>query len=247
MNASLIESLASLQEIDRRIRDRLQEISQIERQDSEHGSALDEKRRQAEANRSEFAAIATRRRDLEAQHQDGEQRIKDQRMRLGRIRNDKEQAAAQREVELTKESNARLEEELLLVLEQCEALEGTLRAIEAELTQVEAQAAATGQGGEARLNRLREENEADAARREAMAASLQPAIRKRYDHIFQRRGGIAVVEVVQGNCRGCNVNVPPQLYIEIQKRQDVHVCPNCQRMLFWRPPAAEPDELDDAN
>jgi hypothetical protein len=34
------------------------------------------------------------------------------------------------------------------------------------------------------------------------------------------------------------MNVPPQLYIEIQKRRDVILCPNCHRILFWRPEPA---------
>ncbi len=57
--------------------------------------------------------------------------------------------------------------------------------------------------------------------------------------IFARRGGLAVVEVRAGTCQGCHMNVPPQLFNQIQRNEQVILCPNCQRMLYWRPEREE--------
>jgi hypothetical protein len=35
------------------------------------------------------------------------------------------------------------------------------------------------------------------------------------------------------------MHVPPQLYNQIQRGEQVIVCPNCQRILFWRPEREE--------
>ena len=49
--------------------------------------------------------------------------------------------------------------------------------------------------------------------------------------IFSRRGGLAVVEIRGGTCQGCRMHVPPQLFNQIQRNEQVILCPSCQRML----------------
>jgi len=46
---------------------------------------------------------------------------------------------------------------------------------------------------------------------------------------------VAVVAVRNGTCEGCRMRVPPQLYNQIQRNEQVFLCPSCQRMLHWRP------------
>jgi len=64
-------------------------------------------------------------------------------------------------------------------------------------------------------------------------------LRRRYEMIFSRRGGVAVVAVRGGTCQGCHMNVPPQLFNLIQRNEQLILCPNCQRMLFWQPEGEE--------
>jgi predicted nucleic acid-binding Zn-ribbon protein len=231
----VIENLAALQEIDRRNRERELELADIEREIATQQALLDEKRLTVETLRTELATVGARRRDLEGQLSLEEQRMKERRMRLGRLRNDKEVAALQREIELAKETNARLEEEVLTLIEQVEALEGSLRGSEEELKAVADSLAKFGEAGSGRVRQLRAEIEGDRSARSSIAGRLGDPLRKRYEQIFARRNGIAVVEVVRGNCRGCNMHLPPQLYIRIQRRVDVEFCPNCNRILYWRP------------
>src|ERR1051326_4469288 len=107
LDPSLIEILANLQEIDRRNRERELELAELERQSNELLSTLETKRQQVAGTRAESGTANSRRRDLEAQLQDAESKNKERRMRLGRIRNDKELIVAQREIEVAKEANSR--------------------------------------------------------------------------------------------------------------------------------------------
>lgn len=244
MDPTLIEILASLQEIDRRNRERQLELAELERQSTELASALAVKRQQVEGTRAESGAANSRRRDLEAQLQDAESKNKERRMRLGRIRNDKELIVAQREIEVAKEANSRLEEEILTLLEQTEAVDGGLREAESELAALEERVAKHAEASRGRVGQLRGEIDGDRSERESIAARLSVPLRKRYEQIFERRGGVAVVEVRRGICVGCNMHLPPQLYIEIQKGRDVHICPSCNRILFHR--AGQSDEATTA-
>jgi hypothetical protein len=238
LDPSLIEILANLQEIDRRNRERELELAELERQSNELLSTLESKRQQVAGTRAESGSANSRRRELEAQLQDAESKNKERRMRLGRIRNDKELVVAQREIEVAKEANSRLEEEILTLLEQTEAVDGGLREAETELGELEGRVAKHGEHAKARIRMLRAEIDGDREERESIASRLNIPIRKKYEQIFARRGGVAVVEVRRGICLGCNMHLPPQLYIEIQKALDVHICPSCNRILYWRAEAS---------
>jgi len=234
LNRSLIETLALLQEIDRQNRERQLEIDELEREAAELESTIESRRALVDSARTSSTTAQVRRRELEALLQEEERKIKDRRMRLSRIRNEQELLAAQREIDANKESNSRLEEELLTVLEQTEALEGGLREAEAELSRLEEKANALRAHSSSRAAQLRGEIGSNQDQREAIASRLSVTIRKKYEQIFARRGGIAVVEIRGGSCQGCNMTLPPQLCIEVRKHQELHLCPSCHRILFWR-------------
>jgi uncharacterized protein len=42
------------------------------------------------------------------------------------------------------------------------------------------------------------------------------------------------VPVSDAVCNGCNVNLPPQLYNELQRSDTLRYCPNCQRIIYWK-------------
>jgi len=69
--------------------------------------------------------------------------------------------------------------------------------------------------------------------REEIVGELDPELMKRYTTLKERRNGIAVVKVKNEGCQGCYVNIPPQLYNEVQKNREIIVCPNCHRILYW--------------
>ena len=71
-------------------------------------------------------------------------------------------------------------------------------------------------------------------RRDQLAGAIDGDLRRKYEAIFTRRRGLAVVEVRGGTCQGCHMRVAPQLFNEIQRNQRVIDCPNCHRILFAR-------------
>ena len=45
--------------------------------------------------------------------------------------------------------------------------------------------------------------------------------------------GIGLVSVIEGNCQGCNMKLPPQLYNVLQRGNSIEQCPSCLRIIFW--------------
>jgi hypothetical protein len=160
-------------------------------------------------------------------------------MRVTRIRNDKELGLARREVDLLKEEITAIEAELQQVYEQVEAATTTLAALEVELKTLAETREAEAQSLKETVERLAADIERDRGRRQQILGTVDEALRSRYEMILSRRGGVAVVAVRDGTCQGCRMRVPPQLYNQIQRNEQVFLCPSCQRMLHWRPQQSE--------
>jgi predicted nucleic acid-binding Zn-ribbon protein len=189
--------------------------------------------------RAEQATLDAQRAELEAKLDAEVNRIRDNRMKMNRVRNERELMAMRREVDLAKEANKLIEEQLIAAMEQLEALSGRIASAEEALSTVNTEVEQATTAHRERIAELHGEIDAMGSARAVAAARLSGSVRVKYEQIFARRGGTAVVEVRNGTCMGCRMNVPPQLYNELQKFRDVRLCPNCHRILFWRAPVAD--------
>jgi hypothetical protein len=238
--ATQIELLATLQLVDQSLRAKTLEVTEGESRVAGLEEAVCTQTVAAEAAREELSVLMARQRDLETRLAAAESKMKDRRMRITRIRNDKELGLAKREVDLLKEETGSLETELVAVMEQVEATVAKVAELEGELARLAAARDSEATELREKLARLSEQIERDRATRTEIVQTVDGDLRRRYEMIFSRRGGLAVVEIRGGTCQGCRMRVPPQLFNEIQRnQQQVILCPSCQRMLYWRAEAEE--------
>lgn len=227
-----IEILASLQTVDREIREQtsrkqklLEELRVTERQIVAQKSEID-------ALSATYAEMEKVRIEKDRVFQEEGKKAMDKRMRMNRIKNAKELQALQREIELMRQANGELEEELIKIMQEIDAVKAQVQTKQSEM-------AAMQEEWQKKQNELQVEiNGIDAAvseassRRQSIASQVTGDLITRYELIFSRRGGTAVVEVAGGICQGCYMNLPPQLWNEIIRNEKVHLCPSCQRILF---------------
>jgi predicted nucleic acid-binding Zn-ribbon protein len=236
-----IELLATLQIVDQSLRAKSLEISDGEARVAALDEALRGQTATTTAAREEHAALAARQRDLEAKLTAAETKAKDRRMRITRIRNDKELGLMRRELDILKEETSALETELVGVMELVEASTAKLQTAESELARLRGERDEQAAALRDVLARLSDEMSREKAERSTLIQTVDGDLRRKYEMIFSRRGGLAVVEIRGGICQGCRMRVPPQLFNEIQRNDHVIPCPSCQRMLYWR------NEGDEAN
>ena len=234
-----IEVLANLQTVDQSLRTKSLAVAEGEGRVAALEEAVRGQTAAANTAREEAATLTARQRDLESRLTAAETKMKDRRMRITRIRNDKELGLAKREVELLKEETGTLETELVAVMEQAEAAAAKLQGLETELARLTGERDAEANELREKIERLSGEMERERATRTELIETVDGDLRRKYEMIFSRRGGLAVVEVRGGICLGCRMRVPPQLFNEIQRNEQVILCPSCQRMLFWRADAEE--------
>ncbi|HYL60237.1 MAG TPA: C4-type zinc ribbon domain-containing protein [Candidatus Acidoferrales bacterium] len=228
-----ITRLMDLQVIDRQLNELEQSLNSI-------AGRVDQLREETQRNQAELdriteeeKTIVAARKKSERELAEGEVRIRNKRMRLTLIRNDKELQALTHEIDSLKETNQRLEGELLGSLEGADTRVARIK----ELTEAIAKGRAELLAAEKEIADQVEELKANIAKhrksREKVAENIESNLLARYQMIFSRRAGVAVALAKGGTCQGCRMRLPPQLYNEIQKHLQIHFCPNCQRILYY--------------
>jgi uncharacterized protein len=230
-----IEILASLQNVDREIRDhagRKQDLlSEIESKDRQ----IQAKKREIETLTAAFTDKEKLRLEKDRVFQDEGKKTMDKRMRMNRIKNVKELQALQREIEQLKQHNGELEEKLIIIMEEIDGIKAQIQTKEAEMAAMQDEWQKKQQEFKAQLTGIDQAVSEAASRRQRIASQVAGELISRYELIFSRRGGTAVVEVAGGICQGCYMNIPPQFLNEIIKSEKLNLCPSCQRILYLKP------------
>lgn len=233
-----IELLVSLQTIDLQLRERTDAIEVLRRDLAELDVTVATQREVLDAVRAERADLESRRRDIEGILTDEEAKMKDRRMRLNRIRNEKEASAVRREIEVAKEGTALHEDNLMAIFEQLDIVKAREAELGAVFETIEAKRASEKERTDLEIEELSNGLDESRRRRETLAAELEAPLRRQYETILSRKKGQAVVEIRGGTCEGCHMRVAPQLANEITRNARVIQCPSCHRILFVRPPEA---------
>jgi len=234
-----IEILASLQNVDREIKEKngakqllLEDIRKREEE-------LKLKRDEVKQLRAEWKEKDKLRQEKEHLLQDEGRKTADKRMRMNRIKNIKELQALQREIDQIKQSNSELEEALIQIMVEIDGIKANIKAKEDEMAQVQGEWQQKQQELQSQITGIDRTVSEAATRRQTIASQVAGDLISRYELIFSRRGGTAVVEVAGGICQGCYMNIPPQLGNEIIRSDKVHLCPSCQRILYCKPAAEQ--------
>ena len=163
--------------------------------------------------------------------------------KLEGVQNSQEFQAAQKEIEQLKKLNATLEEQGKKSTADADALNKELGGLgdQIQKLQGERDAQATQLSGQGH-SQLGGEIDSLMKERDKHTPNIDPRTFAQYDRIRPARAGLGIVPAVAGRCKGCNMMLPPQLYNEIQKVNQLHQCPSCHRILFApsnTPPATD--------
>ncbi|MEM9071441.1 MAG: C4-type zinc ribbon domain-containing protein [Myxococcota bacterium] len=153
--------------------------------------------------------------------------------KAGRSRTLREVDAAEREVEANRKAITDLRQDIEKLQATIDAKTASLGEREAQFEEArklfqEEEAEAT-----ARLKEVREKLGAVTAGRDDIMAALPKRIAKRYERLRARTASkyMAVAILDSRNCISCQMALPPQLYIELQRGEDFHSCPVCNALL----------------
>ncbi len=102
-----------------------------------------------------------------------------------------------------------------------ESVDAFSRQMEQEKAQVESESTEM----ERKLERL-------TSQRDTIVTAIGSDLLKKYEQTKEYTGATVVAAVKSSICQGCNMNIPPQMYNELQRFDRLLVCPHCERIIY---------------
>lgn len=162
------------------------------------------------------------------------EKIKKLEVRLYDVKTNKEYQALLKEIEAAKEANDRTEEDVLVLMDKVEDLKKDYDSSNVKLKDIEKLSETERAVIEKEIRSMDEVIAKLTRERDNLLSVVGENLRNIYGILRERRGGIAVTNVRNGVCLGCNMNIPPQLFLEVTKNKQLIQCPSCNRILFFR-------------
>jgi predicted nucleic acid-binding Zn-ribbon protein len=177
--------------------------------------------------------IKKQRRGLEKEVDQIELKVTKSRTKLMEVKNNKEYKAMLTEIDDLNKSKGIQEDALLELMEKMDALSIQVREqkkiLETKITAAKNQKEELEKAGGVYARELAR-LEGD---RKKAVARIDEAHLKQYEFLRDRLHGLALAEVRQAACLACHMQIPHQLYNEIQRCDRVICCPSCLRILYY--------------
>ena len=202
---------------------------QLERLDGLLRSLEDEK----EEHRRTIEELERERRKKEGELELENEKIKRSQLRLLEAKTNKEYQALLKEIEWTKEINSQREEDIINILEESDELKNSYESLMERAAKEKEEMEEEIAGVKEQMVQAEKDIAQWHETKADIIKELDPQLLQRYTILKQKRDGIAIVLAKNEACQGCYVNIPPQMYIEVQKNMEIILCPNCNRILYW--------------
>jgi predicted nucleic acid-binding Zn-ribbon protein len=153
----------------------------------------------------------------------------------------KEKREKEREIEEEREKVERAKAKLMSIKTNKEyyAIEKRLTELSGEVEELGARYRERMVDIEARMGRFDKDISQLRAKKSDIAASLDAGLTRRFEMIFARRDGIAIVPARNQACTGCHMNISPQLFNLLRREDRIYSCPNCNRIIYIEGDVAE--------
>lgn len=228
-----ITLLIDIQKIDQEVRILNTKKQTLPEKAAELDTSFRSSKERMEEERTGLEGLNKLHREKESELKTGQDKLRKARERLLEVKTNKEYQAMLTEIETIEQANSRIEEEILSLYDRIDERKGALKIHEKEFEQLRATFEVERKKIDEEMASLDGALHEQKDQFEALVRNLEPDLKRRYEMIKVRRNGIAIVAVRKGICSGCNMNLPPQLYNDLQRCEQIHCCPNCNRILYW--------------
>lgn len=228
---SQLELLKELQEIDIRVRTVEAELESIPEQIEEVKAEWRRAKDALDAKEHEKAASEKAKRELEADLEDSTVHLLEREGKLYAIKTNKEYQAALKEIADGKRANREREENIIKLMEKIEGLSKEITQLSQTVAEKESECAKDEEELLEKRRELEKQKEIEAAELIVVEKKVDKQILDKYRFIASKYMD-PLAPIIKGICQGCNMNIPPQMYIELLKGLKFHFCPSCRRFIY---------------
>ena len=153
--------------------------------------------------------------------------------KLKLVKTNKEYQSSLKEIDEIKAISSKIEDEMLHYLEKIETSEENIikqkesySVLAEKLKQEKDIILQESEQGRKKISQL--ENDW-----KIISQKIDPKLLEKFSIVKEMVSGRAIAEVKEAVCLGCNMQIPPQTYNELQRTDRLEFCPHCQRIIYW--------------
>ncbi len=226
--------LEELQEVDQLIDTHRAAQKGLQAELSGINQGVDVSREEVAVLESGLTQLESEKAVLEATHAAELENIVRSETNMKEIKTNKEFQAVGREITAARRQVTDLEELLLQKISQIEELAAALAAKKGQLDELAENSAQRVAAKQAEIDKIQSDIDTDVERRETVTKGMPASLVKKFTMLREQRRGQALAIARDGYCMGCNMHLPPQLYNNLYKYEELLACPHCQRILILK-------------
>ncbi len=232
-----VEKLLRLQKVEVQIKHHTERVECLPKRLSELEAKLSDALRLLSDAKDRLSKMALEKKKLESSIQDLEQKNSKYRGQLTDVKTNEQYKALLHEIEFNEQHVKKIEDDILVLMEDEELLRQESRAgeerlkKEKELIETEKRTAvAEADQDQLALVMLEEQ-------RQSILQLIEKSVLDDYLRISSFRKGIALARAYQESCQACHVRIRPQLLSHVMTGDSIITCDSCSRILYWEPDA----------
>ena len=179
-------------------------------------------------------SLERKKRDKESALDDLNDKIKKLKSRTADIKTNKEYQALLSEIDSVEKERFSLEDEILVIMEEMESASKQTKIEEAKYKMNKEKIDVLKRNIEQEKLVAEKELQGLNETRSEIVATIDKEIYDQYADLIDIHTVYVVVEAKGEICQGCNMNIPPQLFVELKKNEDIVHCPQCRRIIYFK-------------
>jgi len=187
-----------------------------------------------ELNKRKHDELKARRAECEAKIKKISEGMIKTKERMLEVKNNKEYQAMLKEIEAAEKSRGEIETQIIALMEEMDKLSILVKKDDETLKQAVIKHEEEKKIIEDDLNAVDADTASWTEKRADLQKSIPVDILAQYERVKKRNNGVGVISVWKAVCNGCQMKIPPQLYNELQRSNELLSCPNCNRIMYFQ-------------
>jgi predicted nucleic acid-binding Zn-ribbon protein len=231
-----LDGLIRLQAVESELRRTDGELAHLPGRQAELEARLAAERGRLDTLRGSLDTSQKTRKREEGTLQDLEAKRSKYKGQLMEVKTNKEYTAMLHEIEGVEREIRSREDQILAEMESAETLTADLKREDEAFRKEEARHKQDLSALEAHRRELASRRERLAAEREQVAGTISSDVRELFQRVAKLRG-VAVAAARDGRCQECHLLLRLQMYSDLKRNDAITQCPQCNRILYYEPPA----------
>ena len=201
--------------------------------------AADERKAVVTSEKTVIEDLRKSYRELESESKINAEMIVKSNEKLRAVKTNKEYQSTLKEIEELQKKISSIEDTMLDHLEKIESAETVAKQKESELSEFIESCREKKETLAVKAQRERQALETLNDKKRQISAKADPKMIIVLDDVKKKVRGMPVVPAKQATCMGCHMNIPAQLYNELQRFDALRFCPHCHRIIYWEEQESE--------